>query len=687
LQPKIFVLIRAKEVILLFLWLLVLPTKGQIVSDSSNVSHRSDSLSKLAAFKNLSSLNKDKKKNNQDTLTADYKNIFDVLEANNQNKISFSWYLDNNTFDLRQTIAFDSSLYFNNLIIPGSKKFAPFTYLGNMGSPIINDHFFDRTEPNNDFIFSYGYNAYQQPVLERKQFNVKRPHTLLEYSTGGKKKSAEQNLHVIHTQNVNKYFNVGLQYDYFSTKGIYENQLTRNNDFTLFSSYFKDRISAQGTFAYTYIRNNENGGLEDDRFIQDTIMEPDLIPFNLSDASNEFRKRSFAGFVGYDLIVKAIDNDSIPASKRKKSILNAKLIIDANRFSKVYKDAESDSSYYQHFYINTSSTFDSIYLLTYQTTLLVELSQISKFPGIPGLRAWVSNISGSYYYLKPEVFISSNDNERISTNLFGIGAYSKSPYLSYSAAARFYINGYRAADKELFGQMTISPWKSLDMPYVSGEISITDKEPSIFMKEYFSNHYKWDNNFDKESRFRISAKFGADKVKFEAGYNLLHIVNYTYFDTLSLPAQEQNVTVTSAYIQKRFSLGWFNMVGRLIWQASTSEAINLPVLSGFGSIFVQFPVVKNALTVQLGVSGFYRTKFYAYAYNPALGVYYNQKEKEIGNYPFVEAFLNAKWKRTNLFVKVDHLNMGYLDNQYYTALHYPYNPRMLKFGLSWMFYD
>ncbi len=614
-----------------------------------------------------------------------YRNIFDILQVDDPKAKSFAWKFDRETYNLFDISAFDSSLFLNHLILPGQKTLTTFSYLGNMGSPILSDHFFEREYNTNPFIFAVGYQYYQQPVLERTQYNVRKPHTLLEYSTGGKRRNAEQNLRVLHTQNVNRYLNLGLQYDYYSTKGIYENQLTRNNDFTAFASYYKNRLMAQGTFAYSYIRNQENGGLLDDKFIQDTVMEPNLVPFRLKGASSEYRKRSLAGFIGYDILVKRQDSAD---STRIKSILNAKLIFDANRYSRIYLDTEKDSSYYRNFYISSSSTHDSVFLVTYQSTAMVELTQIVKYPGIPGLRAWVSNLFGSYYYFTPEDFIYSISNTKITTNHFGVGVFSNSPYLSYSGAARFYIDGYRAADKELLGKIMISPWKSKEMPYVLGEVSITDYEPSIFMKQYFSNHFKWDNSFEKESRFRISARLGAEKVGFEAGYNLVHLLNFTYFDTLSLPAQASNITVTSAYIQKLFKLGGLHLLGKAVWQASTDQSVlSLPTLSGFGAIYYQYPLVKNVLTVQLGISCFYRTSFYAEAYNPALGVYYNQREREIGNYPFVDAFINAKWKRTNLFLKFDHVNQGMPDNQYFTTLHYPYNPRMFKFGLSWMFYD
>ncbi|HBI81455.1 MAG TPA: hypothetical protein DDY04_05840, partial [Bacteroidales bacterium] len=618
-----------------------------------------------------------------DTTKINQRNIFGFLDIDDPMVKSFAWFFDNQTYDLLITQAFDSSLYLVHLVLPGQKNLSTLTYLGNMGSPIQFDHFFERSDYY-PFLFAKGYSPYEQPTISRKNYNVRRPHTLLEYSTSGKRSIAEQNFRVFHTQNVNQFLNIGLQYDYYNTKGIYENQLTRNNDFTAFASFYKKRISAQGTFAYTYIRNKENGGLLDDSYIQDTVMEPNLVPFKLKDASTEYRKRSFGGVVGYDILVKKSKENE----NDMKSILTAKLIFDANRYTRVYSDTETDSLYYNNFYISTTSTHDSTYMVTYQTTLLVELSQVAKFPGIPGLRAWFSILDGSYHYFTPDDFIYSNDNPKLNTNHFGVGAFSQSKYLSYSGAARFYLSGYRAADKEVFGRLAVLPWKSKEMPYIAGELSISDREPDIFVNSYFSNHYKWNSNFDKESRFRISAKFGAERVGFEAGYNLEHILNFVYFDTLSLPAQTSKVTVTSAYLQEKLKVGWFNAVCRVIWQASTNaDVLSLPTFSGFSAVYIQFPVVKNVLTMQFGVSGSYRTNFFADAYNPALGIYYNQRNRKIGNYPFVDVFLNAKWKRTNLFVKLDHVNQGIPNNQYYTTFHYPHNPRRVMFGVSWMFYD
>jgi hypothetical protein len=251
-----------------------------------------------------------------------------------------------------------------------------------------------------------------------------------------------------------------------------------------------------------------------------------------------------------------------------------------------------------------------------------------------------------------------------------------------------YINGYRAADKELYGQLVISPWKSQELPYVKGKIVISDKEPDIFLKNYFSNNFKWDNNFGKEKWFELSGSIGAEKWRFEAGYNLVRINNFVYFDTTGVPSQAAGVTITSAFVQKDFKLGIMHFTNRVVWQANTNkDALSLPTFSFFSSIFFQHELVKDVLMGQIGASVFYRTKFYASAYSPATAQFYNQKEKQIGEYPVVDAFINFKWKSAVLFFKLDHVNQGIPNNEYFSTLHYPLNRMTFKMGVSWVFHD
>lgn len=615
--------------------------------------------------------------------------ILDLLEISDRKRVSYAWHMDSRTFDLVEDKAIDTSLFLTHLVLPKQMQLVTQTHLGNLGSPIQSDDFFSRNY-NYQFFFSRGYDDYRHELLSAKHYNVKTPHTILGYSSGGKRKEADQLLHVFHTQNVNRYLNFGVNYDYYNAKGVYENQLTRDNVFSAFASYYKKRVSAQAVFGYTYIRNKENGGLEDDYFIQDTVLESALVPFMLESASTEFRQRSISTMAGYDILTRNVKLKGVDGADSVvvKPLLTAKLFFEANRYTRVYSDSETDSSYYKNFYISTAATHDSVYQLNYTTTMLVELTQLAKYPGLPGLRFWASNTAGNYYYFKPTDFIYGNSNNKFNTSHIGAGVYSQSPYLSYSGSLRYYVEGYRVNDKELYGQLTISPWKSVELPYVKGQLLISDKEPDMFIQNYFSNHFMWANSFDKEQRFMVGGVLGADKWKFEMGYNLARVENYLYFDSVGMPVQADGVTITSAYVQKALKLGIFNFVSKVLWQNNTNkDVLSLPQLSVFGSIFFEYELVKNALLGQLGVSGFYRTKFYADGYMPATGQFTHQRAKKIGDYPFVDVFLNFRWKRANLFFKYEHMNEGTPNNEYFTAYHHPANRRVLKFGLSWIFYN
>ncbi|MGM0377560.1 MAG: putative porin, partial [Bacteroidota bacterium] len=72
---------------------------------------------------------------------------------------------------------------------------------------------------------------------------------------------------------------------------------------------------------------------------------------------------------------------------------------------------------------------------------------------------------------------------------------------------------------------------------------------------------------------------------------------------------------------------------------------------------------------------------------PATGQFFNQRERKTGDYPVVDPFVTFHLKRANIFVKYDHVNQGFPGNDYFHTIGYPVNPRGVRFGLSWNFYD
>ncbi|NJK87075.1 MAG: putative porin [Bacteroidales bacterium] len=100
-----------------------------------------------------------------------------------------------------------------------------------------------------------------------------------------------------------------------------------------------------------------------------------------------------------------------------------------------------------------------------------------------------------------------------------------------------------------------------------------------------------------------------------------------------------------------------------------------------------FKFTGGEFFTNLGFDMYYNTKFHAPAYLPHIGSFFNQREKEIGNYPYVDIFLNVKLKRALFFFKFEHVNSGLFDRNFFSALHYPRGQRMFKLGIAWNFYD
>ena len=106
----------------------------------------------------------------------------------------------------------------------------------------------------------------------------------------------------------------------------------------------------------------------------------------------------------------------------------------------------------------------------------------------------------------------------------------------------------------------------------------------------------------------------------------------------------------------------------------------------------RFEKTNGRLYTQLGVDVTYHTLYHPYAYMPATGRFYRQTHTEAGNYPFVNAFLNIKLKRTRFFLMFDHLNYGMMKNpetmyNYELVTLYPLTTRRFTFGLAWTFYN
>ena len=135
----------------------------------------------------------------------------------------------------------------------------------------------------------------------------------------------------------------------------------------------------------------------------------------------------------------------------------------------------------------------------------------------------------------------------------------------------------------------------------------------------------------------------------------------------------------------------FHSINKIAFQQVHPDVLSLPALAVSSSNYIEhvfnFKSTEGKLKTIIGFDLFYNTSYYANAYMPSMAIFYQQQEKQLGNYPYVDVFLNVRLKRVRFFMNYEHINSGWLEKNFFTTLHYPMDQRYLKIGISWTFYD
>ena len=141
-----------------------------------------------------------------------------------------------------------------------------YNYLANMGSPRMSRIFFERRDPE-PTIFMEPFSSFFIRPTEFNFTNSNVPYTNLTYHKAGNKINGEERFKSYFSVNVNKKLAFGFNIDYLYGRGYYNNQNTAYFNAAIFGSYIGDRYQMQAIYSNNYLKTNENGGIEDDRYI------------------------------------------------------------------------------------------------------------------------------------------------------------------------------------------------------------------------------------------------------------------------------------------------------------------------------------------------------------------------------------------------------------------------------------
>lgn len=611
----------------------------------------------------------------------------------------YTWQLDDDFYGILP-VDLDTVLKKFQVYKPNYKLNPLHSDMGNLALASLPDNYIKRDYDDRTFFFKYYFPFIQYPN-KQTYFNTKKPFTELKYSTGGQKKVLEQSLRILHTQNIKENFNAGISYNLFGSEGQYANQKSSVKALALFTSYTSDKYSMHSTFNINNILINENGGIINDEDLGN--METLDIPVNLgsiNSAASSVKNKTF--MLSHGVLIgggksdttRAVDSITVEIDKPKGLGLQGKLshVMFFQKDAKKYIDESPQSGFYRDIYSDSTNTIDSLYARTFSNILRFDFQSDPdrKFAFGGGVAAAIE--IDKYSNLLPGDTIYHEDdysNKSLSGYIFN----DLGEKFNWKVKARNYYSGYKAGDFLLDGSInkSFSAKKGLSTLVLAGKFE--SRRPAYWLNFYHSNNFVWENDFDNIIETKISARYFHPERFLDASFNYVLIDDYPYFDTLACPAQINGLaSILSLYLSKEFHLGKFHFLNKALFQQTDhQDQIPLPLISVCNTTYFEhdfyFKLTGGHLLVQLGFDVYFNTPYNAMAYMPASGQFYIQDQKELGNYPYLDAFLNFKLKRTRFFFMFDHVNSGFTGNNYFSVLHYPLNQRTFKFGLSWTFYD
>jgi hypothetical protein len=585
--------------------------------------------------------------------------------------------------------------------LPFYKADVGVSYLGTTGSASLLHDFFKRKQ-SDVFPFMEPYSLYGFTPDNIRFYNTKGPFSSLSYYTSGNKRIAEDNTKLLFTQNVNPSLNFGLYYHKMGTKGTYQNQRTKDKTFNMFVSYIGDKYVAHAGYIYNGVNNKENGGIVNDFFVTDTVISSDVIDVKLKSALNVLSSNTYFLTHSYGVPLNLFKRDSLKEAS-EGTVVYFGHTFEYSRYRRVYTDGTSDTAYmdllndgqrnYLHYYDNrylsARGSYDSTFASKFDNRLFIRLQPYSSTAIISKIDGGIGYQFDRYYGFTPESYLYVVKDEKLSTGyVYGNAEGIFNKYFSWEAFLKYHFLGYRINDLNFDANARLSLYPLTGGIHFTGRFMLDNREQPYFFKKYYSNHFQWNNDFNKTTETRIEAAVNIPDWNLELGFKNSVISNYVYFNNKALPQQTSEIlNITSLYLNSKLRWWLLRLDTRLVVQnTSNSNVLPLPAFSGNAMFYVESQWVKNVLNTRIGFDVYYNTRFYDYAYNPAVGMFHTQSEKRIGNYPWIDFFASFKWKRANIYVKFTNAGEGIVgERNYFSALHYPRNTRMFRYGLNWFF--
>ena len=386
--------------------------------------------------------------------------------------------------------------------------------------------------------------------------------------------------------------------------------------------------------------------------------------------------------------------------------------IQFDNYRRIYQAYNTPSNYYANNYnvqeyLSGDSIYDKTRYYSLKNTFALSLLEGFNKWAKAGLKAFITS-DLRHFTLPNATGIDSYNEHNLS-----IGAQlskTQGKLLHYDAIAETWLTGSDV------GQMKLDVNADLNFKLFGDTLTLSANgflyrlNPTFYYRHFHSRHAWWDNdNLSKIIHSRIQGILNYQKTRTTLRVEIDEIKNYTYFASSYNTVNDNRVNhaiivkqnnglihLLTASISQDFTFGPINWENMITYQNSSNKTVlPVPALNIYSNLYLRFKIA-HVLRCDFGADVRYFTKYYAPDYVPILGQYAiqtntdtngNDNRIEIGNYPVANVYANFHLKHTRFFIMLSHFNAGTGRKNYFFTPHYPLNQSILRFGLSWNFFN
>ena len=499
-----------------------------------------------------------------------------------------------------------------------------------------------------------------------------------------------QLLDAVYSVNTSRQFNFSISRKGLRSLGNYQNFISSSSNFKISTNYFSKNKKYRFRTHYTNQKlfSEQNGGINNSdilnfengnsQFLDRGVFDP-----NFENAHNEFLGKRFYVDQSYVLI----DKDSISDSSLE---LFSSIYLEEKKYK--FQQSSSDEFFGNSFVsqeINDKILLNSLNLhagLIYNSDIFGKINL--------GLRYVSDKYSLENYQIDQYIDNTQSINSKTT---FITAEYLKT-------FSKIELNA--KTENFIFGDNKSNMFSSSIMLQLKNNNSFTanyklfSSVPNYNFLLHRSNYenYNWNNQFDNTITNSISLGLKLNEI-IDINVDLISVKKHIQFEKIVndladsgeysiLPIQQNgNLDILKLQLGRKINFGKFSIDSKLLFQKSLSDdIINLPQIVSRNTVYFSTDMFKKALFLQTGFGVKYFSKFYMNGYDPLLSELYIQNEKEIGEFPIIDFFINAKIQQTRLYFKFEHFNSSFTGYNYYSAPNYPYRDFSFRFGLVWNFF-